>query len=55
MELSQLLFSLVVIWIAAKVGGQLAERFGQAAVLGELLGGVLVGGMCSGWCMSTSS
>ena len=43
MELSELLFSLVVIWIAAKIGGQLAERFGQAAVLGELLGGVLVG------------
>jgi len=42
-ELSELLFSLVVIWVAAKVGGQLAERFGQAAVLGELLGGVVVG------------
>ncbi len=38
-----MLLSLVAIWIAAKIGGQFAERFGQPAVLGELLGGVVVG------------
>ena len=38
-----MLLSLVAIWIAAKIGGELAERFGQPAVLGELLGGVVVG------------
>ena len=44
MELNELLLSLVVIWGVAKIGGQIAERLGQPAVLGELLGGVLVGG-----------
>ena len=43
MELNELLLSLVVIWVAAKAGGQLAERCRQPAVLGELLGGVVVG------------
>ncbi len=34
---------LVVMLAVAKIGGYLAGRFGQPAVLGELLGGVIVG------------
>jgi Kef-type K+ transport system membrane component KefB len=43
MQVEELLVSLIVIWVAAKALGQLAERLGQPAVLGELVGGVLVG------------
>ncbi len=35
--------ALVIILIVAKLGGDLAVRLGQPAVLGELIGGVLVG------------
>src|ERR687893_1519336 len=35
---------LAVMLIAAKLLGELAERFGQPAVLGELIAGVLLGG-----------
>ena len=38
------LFVLVVILLSAKLLGELAERVGQPAVLGELLAGVLLGG-----------
>ena len=34
--------------VAAKLLGELAERFGQPAVLGELLAGVLLGGSVLG-------
>ena len=37
--------ALVVILIVAKLGGDLAARLGQPAVLGELIGGVLVGNL----------
>lgn len=37
------LLALTVILVAAKVGADLAQRLGQPAVLGELVGGVLVG------------
>ncbi len=37
------LLALAVILIAARVGAHLAARFGQAAVLGELLAGVVLG------------
>ncbi|HET7436289.1 MAG TPA: cation:proton antiporter [Thermoanaerobaculia bacterium] len=43
MTIAQLLLVLIAIFVAAKVFGQLAERFGQPAVLGELAGGVLIG------------
>jgi Kef-type K+ transport system membrane component KefB len=43
MTLPQLLLDLVIIYAAAKIGGELAERFGQPSVLGELLGGIVVG------------
>jgi Kef-type K+ transport system membrane component KefB len=39
------LLGLVVILLAAKVGGELFERLGQPAVLGELLTGILLGNL----------
>jgi Kef-type K+ transport system membrane component KefB len=36
---------LVVILVVAKLGGDLASRVGQPAVLGELLGGILLGNL----------
>jgi Na+:H+ antiporter len=38
-----LFLALGIIWLVAKVGGELAERGGQPAVLGELLAGMLIG------------
>ena len=43
LEVSHLFAMLVVMLGAAKVGGALAQRIGQPAVLGELVGGVIVG------------
>lgn len=43
MSFPVLLFDLIVIFAAAKLFGFLAERIGQPAVLGELVGGVLIG------------
>lgn len=42
---AHLVLALAAILIAAKLGGHLAERLGQPAVLGELLGGVLLGNL----------
>ena len=42
--LISVLLSLVVIYMASKVMGELCSRFSLPSVLGELLGGVLVGG-----------
>jgi len=43
MGVPDFLFLLVAILVAAKVLGELAERIGQPAVLGELVAGVLLG------------
>jgi Kef-type K+ transport system membrane component KefB len=43
LEVAQLLAMLVIMLGVAKLGGALAQRVGQPAVLGELLGGVVVG------------
>ena len=40
-----LALALVIVLAAAKLGGELAVRLGQPAVLGELLAGVLVGNL----------
>jgi len=40
---AELLLALIAIFVAAKLFGEIAERLGQPAVLGELLGGVLIG------------
>jgi Kef-type K+ transport system membrane component KefB len=41
--IADLLLALIAIFVAAKLFGEIAERLGQPAVLGELLGGVLIG------------
>jgi Kef-type K+ transport system membrane component KefB len=43
MGVPEFLFLLIAILVSAKVLGELAERIGQPAVLGELLAGVLLG------------
>ena len=43
MPITQLLLSLLAIFAAAKIFGELAERVGQPAVLGEMIGGIVIG------------
>ncbi|HEX6082912.1 MAG TPA: cation:proton antiporter, partial [Thermoanaerobaculia bacterium] len=42
-DVAQFLLALIAIFVAAKLFGELAERLGQPAVLGELIGGVIIG------------
>ena len=44
-QVAKVLFSLVVLLLAAKVGGELFERWKQPAVLGELVFGVILGNL----------
>jgi Na+:H+ antiporter len=44
-----ILLSLLVVFVAAKAGGEVFERLGQPAVVGEILAGVLVGPSMLGW------
>ena len=49
-DLAPVLGALVVILVAARMGGALAQRLGQPPVLGELLAGVLLGNLgLLGW------
>jgi Kef-type K+ transport system membrane component KefB len=43
MVLPGVLLSLVVIYLASKIGGEISNRLGLPPVLGELVGGVIVG------------
>jgi Kef-type K+ transport system membrane component KefB len=43
MTISGLLLALLAIFAAAKLFGELAERIGQPAVLGEMAGGIVIG------------
>jgi Kef-type K+ transport system membrane component KefB len=43
MTVPEFLFLLIAILVAAKLLGELAEKIGQPAVLGELIAGVLLG------------
>lgn len=43
MSVAEFLLALIAIFVAAKAFGEIAERLGQPAVLGELLGGVVIG------------
>ena len=43
MTVTQLLLSLVFIYLAAKIGAEIATRLGQPPVLGELVGGIVIG------------
>ncbi|MFQ6092841.1 MAG: cation:proton antiporter [bacterium] len=49
MPIGRVLLNLIIILAAAKVVSELFERFGQPAVLGELVAGVLIGGSLLGW------
>jgi Kef-type K+ transport system membrane component KefB len=40
---AQFLLALIAIFLAAKLFGELAERVGQPAVLGEIIGGIIIG------------
>jgi len=46
--IASLLAALVAIFVATKIFGELAQRLGQPAVLGELIAGVLLGGSVLG-------
>ncbi len=46
---SQVLFQLFVLLLATKLGDELFKRIGQPALVGEILGGVLVGPAVLGW------
>ena len=49
-EIGRVLLALIVALVAAKLGGEIAARLGQPAVLGELIFGVLVGNaVLLGW------
>jgi Kef-type K+ transport system membrane component KefB len=37
------LSALIIVWLAAKIAGEGLERLGQAAVLGELVAGIVIG------------
>ena len=41
MPIAEILLSLIIILVSAKVLGDLAERVGQPGVLGELIAGVI--------------
>ncbi len=48
-QVPRLLFALASILVLGKIMGELAERIGQPAVLGELLAGVILGRTLLGW------
>ena len=48
-QLPEVLFQLFVLLLATKLGDELFKRIGQPALVGEILGGVLVGPAVLGW------
>ncbi len=53
-HLSEVLFQLFVLLLATKLGDELFKRIGQPALVGEILGGVLVGPAVLGWYQITA-
>ncbi|MGZ8868417.1 MAG: cation:proton antiporter [Thermoanaerobaculia bacterium] len=43
MHVDQFLLALIAIFLVAKLFGEISERLGQPAVLGEIIGGILIG------------
>jgi Kef-type K+ transport system membrane component KefB len=48
-EIGPILLAIFVVFVAAKVAGEVLERLGQPAVVGELIAGVIVGPSVLGW------
>ncbi len=48
-DLATTLFSLFILLLATKVGDELFKRIGQPSIVGEILGGLLVGPAVLGW------
>jgi Kef-type K+ transport system membrane component KefB len=53
-HLTQVLFQLFVLLLATKVGDELFKRLGQPALVGEILGGVVVGPAMLSWYQITA-
>lgn len=53
-HLPQVLFQLFVLLLATKLGDELFKRLGQPALVGEILGGVVVGPAVLGWYQVTA-
>src|SRR4026209_101033 len=49
-----ILFQLFVLLLATKLGDEVFKRLGQPALVGEILGGVLVGPAVLGWYQITA-
>jgi Kef-type K+ transport system membrane component KefB len=49
------LLCFLILLVAAKLGGELAERLGQPSVLGEILAGIALGASGLGWISRTES
>lgn len=45
----QILVTLFIMWVSAKLMAEIFERLGQPAVVGEILAGVVIGGSVLGW------
>jgi Kef-type K+ transport system membrane component KefB len=48
-QLTETLFSLFIVLLATKLGDELFKRIGQPSIVGEILGGLLVGPAVLGW------
>ena len=48
-DIARLLLDLLVVLGAAVLFGELAERIGTPAVLGEIIGGIIIGPSVLGW------
>jgi Kef-type K+ transport system membrane component KefB len=49
MALQELLIQLIIVFVVAKIGSELADRVGQPPVLGELIGGIVAGAGMLHW------
>jgi Na+:H+ antiporter len=49
MHQADFLLQLALLWLAAKLAAELAERLGQPPVLGELIAGIILGASLLGW------
>lgn len=48
-ETAGILLSLLIVFVVAKIGGEIFERLGQPPVVGELLAGIAAGPAALGW------